>query len=178
LKAIPLALGVVLLPAVCVLTGPVQSRPILLNLGPGDGPYISGFAPSYEIQDRVATHWTSYDAALELPLALQGSAPELRFRFARVLPETAVVDVLLDGRVVDHFSCRGGVFEERRVPLGPLAATPLRLAFHVDSHDRKGLGLKLDWVRVEGARARLLGAARWTAPLVVALLLFLLRTGC
>jgi hypothetical protein len=168
-------LAVAALPALAALGGSLLARPVALNLGPGDAPYVAGFAPAYEIQEKVATHWTSYDAAIELPLSLRGAAAELRFRFARVLPETAVVDVLLDGRIVDHFSCRGGVFEERRVALGRVSGTPLRLAFHVDSHDRKGLGLKLDWVRVEGARSRLSGSARWTPALLLALLFFLLR---
>jgi len=170
-----LGLGVAALPMLAALVGSLVPGPILLNLGPGDGPYVAGFAPAYEIQDKVATHWTSYDASVALPLTVRGGPAELRFRFARVLPETAVVDVLLDGRIVDHFSCRGGIFEERRVALGALAETPLRLSFRVDSHDRKGLGLKLDWIRLDGARSRLAGAARWTAPLLLALLFFLLR---
>ena len=166
----------VALPAAAALMGSVAARPILLNLGPGDGPYVSGFTPDYEIQDKVATHWTTYAADITLPLSVRGGPAELGFRFARVLPETAVVDVLLNGRLVDHFSCRGGIFEERRVALGPLAQTPLRLGFRVDSHDRKGLGLKMDWIRLDGARSRLAGAARWTAPLVLVLLFFLFRS--
>ena len=35
--------------------GPLSVR---LNLGPGDGPYVRAFAPEYEIDERVATHWT------------------------------------------------------------------------------------------------------------------------
>ena len=100
---------VVALPVLAALAGSLGTRPVALNLGPGDAAYVSGFAPDYEIQDKVATHWTTYDAGIELPVALRGGKAELRFRFARVLPETAVVDVLFDGRAVDRFSCRGGL---------------------------------------------------------------------
>jgi hypothetical protein len=175
MKRVLPGLAIVALPLLAALAGSLSTRPVALNLGPGDGPYIAGFAPSYEIQDKVATHWTTYSAAIELPVSLRGGPAELRFRFARVLPETAVVDVRLGGRTVDHFTCRGGIFEERRIALGPLPETPFRLAFDVDSHDRKGLGLKLDWVRVEGARARLATLARFQPALLLALLYFLLR---
>jgi hypothetical protein len=144
---------------------------ITLNLGPGDGPYVSGFTSSYEIDDRVATHWTSYDAAVALPLTVSGSGA-LSYRFARVFPETAVVEVKFAGDLVDRFECRGGRFLERTVPVGPRGRAPVAVAFHADSHERQNLGLKLDWVRLTGAgRVALSGSARLAPTLVVALLI-------
>jgi hypothetical protein len=103
---------------------------------------------------------------------------ELSYRFARVLPQTAVVDILLDGKQIDHFSCRGGVFEVRRVRLAALGQAPVELRFMVDSHDRRNLGLKLDWVRVSagpGSRIRLRGQVLWLAPVLALVLFALLR---
>ena len=96
------------IPAASAMLGASGGRAILLNFGPGDGPYVSGFLPGYEIDEKVATHWTSHRAEARLPLALEGGG-ELRYRFARVLPETAQVETEFAGRTVDRFACRGGV---------------------------------------------------------------------
>ena len=60
--------AVVALPLAVVLAGSRGGHPITLNFGPGDAPYIAGFAPEYEIDDKVGTHWTTYHAAVALPL--------------------------------------------------------------------------------------------------------------
>jgi hypothetical protein len=169
-----LAAAVLALPLAAVLVGVRGGRPLLLNLGPGDGPYVTGFAPAYEIDDKVGTHWTTYEAAVEMPIAVTGSA-EVAYRFARVLPQTAVVDVSASGQAVDRFECRGGVFQERAAPV-PSSDGPLRIAFRVDSHDRRNMGLKMDWVRVTpapGTRVRLIGLARVVPALAIALVLAL-----
>jgi len=168
--------GAVLLPLLAALWGVRGPLRVGLNLGPGDSPYLDGFTPEYEIDDKVATHWTTYDARVRLPLNISGGPWDLSYRLARVLPETATVEVLFGDTPVDRFTCRGGVFLERKVSLGALPATPLEVAFKVSSHDRQKLGVKLDWVRLEaggGAQARLSGAARWR-PAILALLLLLL----
>lgn len=155
-------------------SGPLSLR---LNLGPGDAPYIEGFAPLYEIEDNVATHWTTHDAAVRLPLAVSGPAL-LRFRFARTLPETAATTVFLGERPVDRFTSRGGAVVEREVPLPLAGQTPLELGFHVAAADARNLGLRMDWLRVEtgkGARVRLKGPARLRAALLIAMLFGLLR---
>ncbi len=164
-----------LLAAVAGASGPVS---LGLNLGPGDGPYVTGFLPRYEVEDKLGTHWTSYDAAVAWPLRTGGAALDLSYRFARVFPETAAVEVLFQGRAVDHFTCRGGVFQERHVAVTPDRNAPLTVAFKVDSHERRNQGLKLDWVRVQGeagARWRLTGGARLRGALLVALAFLLLR---
>lgn len=165
-------------PLAAALVGARGPQAIRLNLGPGDAPYVSGFTPGYEIDEKVATHWTTYDGRIALPLTIQGGPVELSYRLARILPETAVVDVSLDGRPVDHFACRGGVFLERRATAGSLPSTPATASFRVDSHDRKNLGLKMDWVRMDlgpEARVRLRGFAAWRPAFVVALLFLFLR---
>jgi hypothetical protein len=158
--------------------GPAEAA---LKLGPNAGAYLGGFLPSYEIAGLSATWWTTYRAAVELPLTLQGGPLELSYRFARVLPETAVVDVFLGERLVDHFTCRGGRYETRTVRLAGVPATPARLAFQVDSHDRRNLGLRMDWVRFRvgpGGRLSARGPAPWLAGgLMAALFLALASAG-
>ncbi|HET6898650.1 MAG TPA: hypothetical protein VFK70_09890, partial [Vicinamibacteria bacterium] len=62
----------VLAPLLAALVGVSGPRVVNLNLGPGDAPYIAGFAPEYEIDDKVGTHWTTYHAAVALPLQVRG----------------------------------------------------------------------------------------------------------
>jgi len=142
-----------------------------LNLGPGDAPYLEGFLPDYEIDDRVATHWTTYDATVAVPLEVKGSVA-LSYRYARVFPQTARVEVYLGDTLVDRFECRGGRFEERTVRVTLASYAPLRVRFKVDSHEGRNQGLKLDWLRVdvEEGSARLSGWAPFASALVLLVL--------
>ena len=150
-----------------------------LNFGPGDAPYVSGFAPAYEIDDKVGTHWTTYHASIDLPLTVHAAEATLAYRFARVYPQTAVTTVTAGGRVVDRFDSRGGVFQERRAPLGPTAG-PVAVRLDADSHERQDRGLKMDWLRLEisrGSVVRLRGIAQWIPAVVVALVAVVLLLG-
>lgn len=149
-------------------------RTILLDFGPGDGPYVHGFAPEWEVDDHVGTHWTTYVAGVELPLEVRGPPLRLTLRYARVLPQTAVVDVLVAGRAAPRFTCRGGIWEERTLDFGSVDPHPARVDLRVDSHDRRNLGLKLDWMRLEAGATRLRGTARLRPVATIALLAILL----
>ena len=122
---------------------------VLLRLGPGDSFFLRGFAPEFEIEDGQATHWTGPDGVVDLPLRVTGNGV-LAYRLARVLPETGHVDVLVNGRVVDRFSCRGGRLVDRSVALQDLQGTPLTVSFHVEGRDERQLGVKLHFLRVFG----------------------------
>ncbi len=179
-RAAALVACVIVLPLAAALIGSHRASAVILNLGPGDGPFVSGFAPEYEIDDKIGTHWTTYHATVDLPVEVAAAEASLAYRFARVFPETAIVDVSLGERAVDHFECRGGVFQERRVALGALPATPVAVRIAADSHERKDRGLKLDWLGVEmprGGFVRLRGHARWMPAVVVALSVTLLIAG-
>ena len=172
--------AVIALPLAAALAGSRAGHSVTLNFGPGDAPYVSGFAPEYEIDDKVGTHWSTYHATIDLPLTVEAGEAVLAYRFARVFPETAVVEVSLAGRTVDRFESRGGVFQERRAVLGALPSTPVRVGVEADSHERKDRGLKMDWLRVEtprGAVVRLRGTARCTPAVVVTLVAILLMLG-
>ena len=64
--------------------GPLEVR---LNLGPGDGPYVTGAASGYDIQDGTALQWSGTRSRIALPLALEGPA-ELWMRFGPPRGET------------------------------------------------------------------------------------------
>jgi len=166
----------VLVPLAAAAWGSLGPLRLVLNLGPGDTPYLAGFLPEWEIDEKVATHWSTTDARIELPLVVRGGPAAVSYRYARVLPETAVVEVSLAGNPVDRFTCRGGRFDERRVALGALrSGTPVRVRFEIDSHDERKLGLRFDWVSLETGRARLAGGALLRPALLVVIVLAILH---
>ncbi len=152
-------------------------KTVTFQLGPNDYLYIEGFAPYYEVENgRIGTRWTTYHARVTLPLTIEGGPVAIAYRFSRVFGETAEAEVTLAGSTVDRFTARGGAVETRRVRFPAVSPTPVVIGFDVDSHERRNLGLKLDWISVEagdGARFRLRGWARW-CPAVLAILLFVL----
>ena len=170
------AAALVLLPLAAARLGASGPAAVTLGLGPGDGPYLAGFAPEYEIDDKVATHWTTYHAAVTLPIEVRGGPVDLSYRFARVFGETAQVEVSFAGRVVDRFACRGGAVLERKAALGVMPPTGVAVGIEADSHERKDRGLKMDWVRLDlgpATRVRLVGRAALVPALVVGLVLAL-----
>jgi len=121
------------------------------NFGPGDEDYLEGYEPRWEIDpDGMATHWSTYESHVRLPLRLDGSRFELTYRFARVFGETAQVELRVNGVPVDQFSARGGAYLERSVviPASVLSTQPLDLEMIVDSHERQNRGLRMDWLRL------------------------------
>jgi hypothetical protein len=164
-------------PVAAARIGAPGPRDATLKLGPNSGGYLTGFA-AYEIEGLLASRWSSYQAQVALPLEVRGGPLEVSYRFARVLPQTAVVDVALAGRPIDRFECRGGVWAVRRATLAAVPPTRATLAFAIDSHDRRNLGLRLDWVRLRvgpGGRLAVYGLAAWLPGLLAAWLFVLFR---
>lgn len=172
------ALVAVLLPALAAVRGARGPLCLELDLGPGDSPYIEGFLPDYEVEGREGTHWTTYDASIRMPLAVRGGPVDITYRYARIWPQTAEVELYLGPSLIDRFSRRGGIFEVRRVNLAAVNEAPLLFSIRADSHERRNMGIKLDWFRVElGERARvsLIGWQRFRAALLVAILWLFFR---
>jgi hypothetical protein len=169
--------GILLLagaPLLAALAGAPGPQRIRLNLGPGDGPYVTGFPTDYEIDEWRSAQWSKHRATIDLPLSIQGGPVTLTYRYSRPVPEDGEAQVLLAGDVVDRFSPKKSP-DERRVRLAALASTPLVLGFDVDSSDPRGLGLRLDDVVVatgDESRVRLRGVAL-VRPALLALLVFL-----
>jgi hypothetical protein len=177
-REIALLLAVVAAPSWLLLRGAPAPVDVFFKLGPNDAAYLAGFERFHEIDGPLAAHWTTTEARIDLPLELRGAALDVRYRLARMLPETAVVDVRLAGRPIDRVRCRGGAWVERSVPVAD-ASGPLRIDLLVDSHDARGKGVRLDWVgaRVREGWIRPRGFARFAA-LVLGLGAFaLLRAG-
>ncbi|MCM2258412.1 MAG: hypothetical protein NDJ94_22505 [Vicinamibacteria bacterium] len=161
--------------------GAAGPRVALLGLGPNDAAWLDGFAPLFEIEPETqrATRWSGYRAEVALPLTLSGPA-RLGFEAARVLPETAQVEVAVAGHGVSRFAARGGRYEPRVVDLGPTTGLPARATFTIDSHDRRGLGLRFDWLAFavgEGGRIEVAGVPRALLIVLPPLLFLVLLAG-
>jgi hypothetical protein len=171
------------LPLPAVLRGAEGPLVLDLNLGPGDGPYVSNFRAGYEIDDGVAMQWTTRASAISLPLTVEGGPVTLAYRFGPPPLDAGrpQVGIELDGSPVERFLLTERAFQERRVRFASLQATPLEIQIHVAHQGPRDLGLRLDWLRIEverGGRVFLDGAARWRAPaLLVVLGLLLVLAG-
>ena len=163
-------------PLAAALVGARNPGPVRLRLGPGDGPYVRGFAPEYQIYEDDATHWSLLDSTIELPLTLSGPVT-LVYRFSRPLAEGGRAQVSFGNAVVDTFEARNRQ-DERRVSLEAPPSTPLAARFQVDTDEPRGYGLRLDWVRFDGetgSRVRLRGTALFRAAFLVLLLAVIFR---
>jgi hypothetical protein len=180
------ALGLLILlgPLAATLTGARNLASIRLDLGPGDGPYTSGFLrpnpesfDPYELKEGVATHWTSHDARIHLPLEVLAPALGLEMRFARHFADRGRLEVRLAGTEAARFEVLKG-YQEYTTTVALSGATPLLLDLHTEATNDRGLGVSLDWVRFDlppQARVRLRGPTRLrplaTLTLVVLVLL-------
>ncbi len=180
LRAALLAVMPALLPLVAALHGAAGRRAVELNLGPGDGPYIQGFLPTWEIgEDLSAHHWTTRSAHIDLPLEATGRLG-LLYRFAPP-PGGGSVETWLGGGL-DRFEARETRWEERRAWTEATQRTPLSVGLRVEGPDPRDLGLRLDWMRFEigeGGRLWLRGASFFRPTATVALAgLLLASAGC
>lgn len=158
-----------------VLSGWLTPR-VYFNFGPGDHEYLEGFEPRWEIDpDGLATHWSSYQSAVRLPLRLKGGRWDLTYRFSRVYGQTAQIDLRVNGVPADQFAVRGGAYYERsaEIPGSVLESRPFEMSLRADSHERANRGLRMDWLRLEAqdSRGRVVPAGSilfWSAVLSLA----------
>lgn len=166
------ALGVFAIAVAAAASFGGSTRHLALNLGPGDTPFIRGFDANSDVENKVGWHWTTYDAAVDLPFKTAGSEVSATLRYARVFGEEAVVDVRIGGRATETFRARGG--EIRTTTLFAASVQgPLVVSIETDSHERRNMGLKMDTLTLDatgGAPFKLRRGAALRPPLVAALL--------
>jgi hypothetical protein len=173
----------------------------VLNLGPNDAAYVSGFREDWERLGRTRFHWTTLSSTVTLPVRLRGEGHLLRLRARRHFVEPAVVVLSSEGRsVAPALTLAADTRVPYRVLEVPLPALEGRGPFHlrIDAHSEnpRPLGVALDWIEVlprgPGARViplpltrlalmavvlaaflapRLAGAPRWLAAAHAGLLL-------
>jgi hypothetical protein len=159
-----------------LLAGP-RARPVVLNLGPNDVEYVSGFREDWERDRRTRFHWTTLFATVRLPVHLEGPGHVLRMRVRRHFLDPAIVTVRAEGRTVGRFEIQADPHLPYRVvelPLPPLEGRdPLVLTLQSSVTTPRPLGVAIDWmevVRAGGdARVRLPVGVRFALMVVVLL---------
>ena len=184
-SALLLLAALVGLPAAAALRGARGPATLRLNLGPGDSHYVSGFAPEYEVNDGEGRHWSRGQAAVHLPLVVQGGPNVVRLRFGpppMSRSDSAEVRLTLGRAAVDHFVVPGGGMQEHLSEVSLSGAVPLDLGIEVAWPGTDALGLWLDFIDFgvpSGGVTALSGGARWRAGVTVGIVfLALLATGC
>ena len=56
------ALGALGVAVAAAITFGGSTRRVVLNLGPGDTPFVRGFEADSDVDNKVGWHWTTYDA--------------------------------------------------------------------------------------------------------------------
>ena len=113
-----LALAALVLPALAAR----HARPAILNFGPNDADYVTGFREDWERDRLTRFHWTTPSAAVRLPLALQGAGHVLELRCRRHLIEPAMVTLRLGARPLTSFEIQADprvAYRLLQVPLPP-----------------------------------------------------------
>ena len=149
-----------------------STRRLVLNLGPGDTPFVRGFEAGSDVENKVGWHWTTYDATVELPFETTGSEVNATLRFARVFGEEAVVAVSIAGAATETFRARGGEIRTTTLRAASVRG-PLVVSIRTDSHERRNMGLRMDTLTLDapvGAPFKLRAGPAMRPPLVVALL--------
>jgi hypothetical protein len=152
----------------------------VLNLGPNDVDYVSGFREDWERDRLTRFHWTTPHASVGLPVFVRGSGHRLSLRVRRHLIEPARVTIRTEDRIVSTFDIQADprvAYRTIAVDLPPLEGrAPFRMTIDSASADPRPLGLAIDWLEIERAaqtaRFELLAATR-LALLLVALVAFL-----
>ena len=160
-----------------VFVGSTRVREVVLDLGPGDGPFTEGFSrprpeafDPYEIEDGRTTHWTSHEARIRLPLEIVAPAVGIEVRLARHFKDRGNLELRLGG-TAERFEIGSG-YREYATTIAPFPRTPLVLELRTEGRDDRGLGVSLDWVRFhlpERSRLRLSGPSGLRPILTVAL---------
>ena len=178
-RAAVLLAGLLLVPTAAALRGASGPLSVRLNLGPGDGPYLSGFFPQYEIDEGVALQWSRPEARISLPLAFTGPAA-LQLRFGPPPKRPSRVGVVLGGQSLGAFDCcRHRALQKRQLDASTRAPTPVTAALSVSGPEIVERGLFLDWMQLDllaGARLWLTGSARFRPAALVGLVFLLLWT--
>jgi hypothetical protein len=133
------------------------ARPALIEFGPNDVGYTTGFRPDWERDGLTRFRWTGTHATVRLPLVVPGGGL-LRVRLRRHLVEPAELTLYAQDVVVGRFDVQADAHSPYRtiqLPLPPLpSAKPLTLTLQTTSINPRPLGVALDWLEVVRGEAR------------------------
>lgn len=128
------------------------ARPALVELGPNDVDYTSGFRADWERDGLTRFRWTGHHSTVTVPLGVSGDGLRLRARMRRHLVEPSEVTVFASGLPIGRFAIQADVHSPYRtidLPLPPaFSAKPLVVTIQSVSVNPRPLGVALDWMEV------------------------------
>ena len=134
------------------------ARPALIEFGPNDVGYTSGFRQDWERDGLTRFRWTGTHSTVTLPLGVSGDGLRLRARVRRHLVEPAAVIVYAHDIPVGRFDIQAGLHSPYRtidLPLPPsLSSSPLTITIQATSVNPRPLGVALDWLEVVRGEGR------------------------
>lgn len=158
------------------------ARPALIEFGPNDVAYTSGFRADWERDGRTRFRWTGPHATVAIPVRVVGDGV-VRARLRRHLIEPAEVTVHAGDRELGRFTIQADTRAPYRtvelpLPNGLPSVSPLRLTIQSVSSNPRPLGVAMDWLEVD-APLRLAGGHALALALLVATAFFAPRAaGC
>jgi hypothetical protein len=180
-------LALLVLLGACAGTLPSLARPwmrhLMLDLGPNDREYTTGFREGWEREGTTRFHWTTRSSIVTLPVRLSGHGFLLRMRVRRHFLDPARVRLSSEGIVFHTFDIKS----DPKIAY-PLIETTLpdmvgrhRFVLSIDSDFRnpRPLGLAIDWIEISGlassARIDILPDTSRTIVILVLLAYLLVR---
>lgn len=146
--AVLLAAAALVLPALAAR----HARPAVVNFGPNDVDYVTGFREDWERDHATRFHWTTPHASVRLPLAIQGEGLRLSLRVRRHLVEPSIVTIKVGRALVSEFTIQADPQVAYRIveaAIPPLdSPAPFVLTIDSVSADPRPLGVALDWLQV------------------------------
>ena len=134
------------------------ARPALIEFGPNDAAYTSGFRQDWERDGLTRFRWTGTHSTVTLPLGVTGDGLRLRARLRRHLIEPAEVIVHAQGLPVARFDIQADLHSPYRTidfPLpASLSSSPLTITIQATSVNPRPLGVALDWLEVVRGEGR------------------------
>ncbi len=174
LAALSGALGLLVLTEALLWLAGLSSRPVVLDVGPSTGQYLTGFTESEE-RPPLTFRWTRREARVRLPLLAVGQG-RLRLRCARFLDQPVTLQVQVGGASLGSFVARPGGFRIHELPFR-ISGGPLEIALSTEGAPDTDLGAALDWLRLEGLRFRIPLRAFGPRLLVIGLFALALAAG-
>jgi hypothetical protein len=134
------------------MTAARHARPAVLNFGPNDADYVSGFREDWERDRLTRFHWTTPHAVVQLPIVAAGEGLRLSLRMRRHLIESARLTIRVAGQPVATAEIQADprvAYRTIDIDLPALEGrVPFAMTIDSSSADPRPLGVALDWMEL------------------------------
>jgi hypothetical protein len=143
--------------AAVFVAGLERPRPLFVNVGAGDGPFVRGLRERWERDGLTGSgetmfRWAEDGSRLELPFSVRSGHLTARLRLARFAPSPTEITLEAGGRAVDRWVQPSLGWRVRDIDLGDLRG-PLSLTFRAQGAAGDPTAVAVDWFEVRGAEA-------------------------